>query len=443
VVAWQRYLLAWQVLLGYVLVVILFVPIRRFVLGSGLPIQLEPYRVLVACVLLVWVAALLVDPKVRWRNTGAGSPIILYLVAIAGSLVLNAPRIVNEGLTPTVFKKLWIFAGFFLVIFFVASVLRSRRDVDRTLMLIVGSGAVVALLSIIEWRTHFNAFNHLDRIVPILRVDPTAVDTLTRGNAVRTTASSEHPIALGAMLVMLMPLAIYLFRRRGENIWLVAAATLTMGALATGSRTAAVMLLVELLIFLWLKRRETVRLLPLLVPLLVVVQIVMPGTLGTFRAILFPADGLVAEQSMAEGTGAGRVADLGPSLQEWARAPLFGQGFGTRLVSEKDSVQNARILDDEWLGQLLELGAVGFLALMWLFIRTVRRLGRLAKRDDSTEGWLLAALAAALAAYALGMLTYDAFSFTQVTFLAFVLIGISGVAVHLHQERSGAVPTAA
>ena len=52
----------------------------------------------------------------------------------------------------------------------------------------------------------------------------------------RTTASAEHPIALGAMLVMLLPLAIYLFRRRGERIWLVAAATLTMGALATGSR---------------------------------------------------------------------------------------------------------------------------------------------------------------------------------------------------------------
>ena len=29
------------------------------------------------------------------------------------------------------------------------------------------------------------------------------------------------------------------------------------------------------------------------------------------------------------------------------------------------------------------------------------------------------------------MLTFDAFAFTQVTFLAFVLIGISGVAVHL------------
>ena len=204
------------------------------------------------------------------------------------------------------------------------------------------------------------------------------------------------------MLVMLLPLAIYLFRRRDERIWLAAAATLTMGALATGSRTAAVMLLVELLIFFWLKRAETIRLLPLLLPLAIVVQVAMPGTLGTFRAILFPENGLVAEQSYAQGTGAGRVADLGPSLNEWSRTPIFGQGFGTRLTSPNDKTQNARILDDEWLGQLLELGAVGFLALIWLYVRTVRRLGQLAKRDASADGWLAAALAAAIGSYALG-----------------------------------------
>ena len=61
----------------------------------------------------------------------------------------------------------------------------------------------------------------------------------------------------------------------------------------------------------------------------------------------------------------------------------------------------------------------------------MRRLGQLAKRDASADGWLAAALAAAIGSYALGMLTFDAFAFTQVTFLAFVLIGISGVAVHL------------
>ena len=79
-------------------------------------------------------------------------------------------------------KKLWLFASFILIIFFVASALRSRRDVDRMLMLIVGGGAIVAFCSIIEWRTHFNPFNHLDRFIPLFRPDPSAVGSLSRGD---------------------------------------------------------------------------------------------------------------------------------------------------------------------------------------------------------------------------------------------------------------------
>ena len=44
-IAFQRTLLAWQTMLGLVLVIILFIPIRRYTVGGGLPIELEPYRV--------------------------------------------------------------------------------------------------------------------------------------------------------------------------------------------------------------------------------------------------------------------------------------------------------------------------------------------------------------------------------------------------------------
>jgi hypothetical protein len=175
-----------------------------------------------------------------------------------------------------------------------------------------------------------------------------------------------------------------------------------------------------------------VRLLPMLVPLFVAIQIVMPGTLGTFRAIIFPEDGIVAEQASERGAGTGRVGDLAPSLQEYVKQPWFGQGFRTRIPSARSGVApNARILDDEWLGVLLEVGAVGALCLVWMFVRVVRKLGALGRKDDSDIGWLAAALAAGLAAFAAGMLTYDAFSFAQVTFLVFVLLGMAAVALRL------------
>jgi hypothetical protein len=113
--------------------------------------------------------------------------------------------------------------------------------------------------------------------------------------------------------------------------------------------------------------------------------------------------------------------------------PLLGQGFGSR-ISQRLGVVNsvkttARILDDQWLSSLLETGAVGAIGLLWLFVRTIRRLVRRAQADDGPEGWLATGLAASLYAFAVGMLTFDAFGFIQVTILTFLLLGLSAALV--------------
>jgi polysaccharide biosynthesis protein PslJ len=294
----------------------------------------------------------------------------------------------------------------------------------------------VALATLVEWKNGYNFFNHLERLCPLLDLNQSMIPQVPeRAGRPRAYASSQHAIALGAAFVMLLPLALYLFKRTNYKPWMVAALLLVMGALATTSRTAVTMLVALLFVFLWIKRKETVRMLPMLLPLILVLQVAMPGTLGTFKAILFPKEGLISEEQQGEGVGTGRVQDLGPSLQEWGRKPLFGEGFGTRLTSLFDKKQNARIVDDQWLSSLLETGAIGVAALLWLIVRAVRRLKLLAKRDDSSFGWLLTGLAAAITAYGIGMVTYDAFSFIQVTFLFFLLLGISGAALALPEAN--------
>src|SRR3712207_1884096 len=227
---------------------------------------------------------------------------------------------------------------------------------------------------------------------------------------------------------MLIPLAIYLARRSARRIWFVPAGLLAMGALATVSRTSILMLGVVGLVFLWLRPVEVKRLWPVLLPGLIAVHIALPGTLGSLKRAFFRAGGMMAWQSTnPEWRGAGRIADLGPSLAEFARKPILGQGLGTRIIDEER--QNARILDNQWLGTLLETGAVGVFALLWLFLRVIRRLGRAAKEDPSPRGWLLAGLAASVAAFSVGMFTYDSFSFVQVTFLAFILLSLGAALV--------------
>jgi polysaccharide biosynthesis protein PslJ len=445
--AWQRYLLAWPTLLAYVILVLLFIPIRRFTVGGGLPISLEPYRLLVALVIAGWALAVLADPRVRWRSTGFDGPIILFAIVAVASIAVNIGWIHDTGITGAVLKQVSIFASLLLTMFFVSSVITSRRQIDGILMLLVLGGAAVAVATLYEWRTSQNLFNDMDRYIPILRPDPARIlESDARGGRVRAFASAEHPIALGAMLVLLMPLAVYLYQRKRQPVWLGAAGLLVFGALATGSRTAAGMLAVLLVTFFWMKRKETLHLLPLLLPLFVACQIVMPGTLGTFKAIIFPEGGsVIQEQKGGQGDGEGRVADLGPSLEEWSRRPFLGQGFGSRLTSNSDPLVNARILDNQWLATLLEVGAFGALSLVWLFVRAVRMLARRSRNDATPYGWLLATLGASITAFAFGMFTYDAFSFIQVTFISFILLGLAAAALRLDpaKERTATPASAA
>jgi O-antigen ligase len=158
------------------------------------------------------------------------------------------------------------------------------------------------------------------------------------------------------------------------------------------------------------------------------VHIVLPGTLGAIRQSFFPAGGLLAEQRQSANTaGSGRLADLGPGLAMWQQQPILGQGYGTQVVDLRKAGVHSNILDNQWLGTLLATGAVGFVGWLWLLGRAVRRFGREAKDDDSERGWLLTAICASVAAYAVGMVTFDAFAFIQTTFLLFILLALGAV----------------
>jgi hypothetical protein len=425
-VAFQRTLLSWHTLLASILVVILFIPIRRYTVAGGAPIELEPYRILIALVLGSWFLALAADPNVRWRATGYGAPIALLWVGILGGLVANPGRVNNNS--EQVLKSITFFASYFLVLCFVVSTIRKGRELDRIMKLLVGGGAIVACCALYEWRTGVNLFNGLGRVLPFL-VYQDIGEAMIRGTGARALASAQHPIALGAGLVMLMPMAFYLFNRTRKLIWLACGVLLVLGALATGSRTAAIMLAVVFATFAWQKRQEMMRLLPIWLVMLVVIQGVMPGTLQSFKFILNPAYA-IQEQSKSEGTGSGRVADLGPSLSEWAHGnPFVGEGFGTRVTTQDGVEGGAQILDDQWLTTLLEAGAAGVIALMWLFLRAIRRLSRRARETTGAESWLATSLASALIAWTIGLFTFDAFAFIQVTFFAFIILGFASVAL--------------
>jgi O-antigen ligase/polysaccharide polymerase Wzy-like membrane protein len=436
IVATARTLFRWRGLISLTILVILFVPMRRYALPGALPFELELYRVVVAIVATCWATSLLIDPRVRLRHSTFDKPIALFIFGLLASILAN-PTQVNllEG---EVVKRLSYFASFLIVLAMIICVTRTVDDVDKLLKVLVAGGAVIAVASLYEARTGYNVFNQLGRIIPIL--NPIELPSASyRQGLVRAMGSSQHPIELGAVLVMLVPPGLYLARRTRQRRWYLAAGFLALATLATVARTSILMLAVAFAVFLWLRPAEVKRLLPVLVPVFLAAQVAMPGSLGTIKQSFFPEGGLLAEQESHPGwEGSGRLADLGPSLAQFARKPLFGQGFGTRIVDSTGQRhdKNSLILDDQWLGSLLEIGLAGTLGLLWIFWRAIRRMGRAAKEDRTDRGWALAALTASISAFGVGMVTFDAFSFVQVTFLFFILLALGGALLQAEPEAA-------
>ena len=132
----------WSTLLVGLVLVILFIPIRRYTLPGSLPFDLEPYRVLVAVVCLLWLAAILVDsPRPARAGAASRAPSLIAVGAIA-SVLANISRIEELDVSSDVAKKLTFFASFLLIFAVIVSVVRSWELLDRLLAALVGGGAV-------------------------------------------------------------------------------------------------------------------------------------------------------------------------------------------------------------------------------------------------------------------------------------------------------------
>jgi hypothetical protein len=424
-IAWHQALLRWPAIVGFVVSIMLFVPIGRFSIPVSLPFGLELYRLAVALVLAAWGGALLVDPSVRIRRSPFQTSLIIILCATFGSVVVNAGRVMPLG--SAVLKASTFFLSFVLFHYFVLSVVRSRRAIENVAKLVVAGAAVIAASAIVEGRTHFNIFDHVGAVVPFMQFNGSV--QVERFGEIRAIGSSSHPIELGVVLAIALPLGIALAFCSSRRWW-APTAMVGIGVMASVSRTPILVLTSAMLVLLWLRPRDVRRLLPLLVPLIVVVKLAVPGSLATLKTAFFPAGGLVKEQSAYYREAdpllaGGRIRQLRPMLDEASRTPVLGQGFATRQTGTNNPLRNAPILDDQWLGLLLELGIVGVIGWATLFIVSTRRLARAARTRDGPDGWLAAGLAAAIVGFGVAMFTFDGFAFIQATFVFWIVVSLS------------------
>jgi hypothetical protein len=424
--------------------VVCLVPARRYTLPISLPFAADPYRILVLLLLAAVVGALLIDPTFRWRQLEFGAPVGVFLATQLISIGTNVPGLVTSQLAPNAvisLVSLLIICAVFLV---TRQIIQSRALLDLTIVTLVLSGTFVGALATVERVTRVNLFLDFFALLPLQRLSQEESVFVKAGTA-RAFASAQHPIALAVFLVMLVPLGVYLARhatwphRPGtrELFWIGCTMIMVLGTLAAVSRTAFVSIAV-MIVFVVLIR-------PVIVPRLLFygllasaasLAISARNVIGMITELLNPQALIESQMSSPGWTGSGRLADLGPSLEQAAHSPLFGTGLGSRITIGPSA--NAFILDDQYLTTLLESGIVGVVGLVLLLLIPIGRLAAFAKRagppDDRRD--LALAVATAFIGYGVALAFFDGLSFIQTVLTFFLLLAFGSWAIGADHERA-------
>jgi len=140
--------------------------------------------------------------------------------------------------------------------------------------------------------------------------------------------------------------------------------------------------------------------------------VLVPGLIGTITGLF---TSISSDSSAQSRTGSWPLA-----FEFISRSPLFGRGFLTFLPPY-------RILDDQYLGILIETGFIGLATFIGMLMSGVidglriRRLSS-AGADGSLGIALSASVASALVSFAL----FDAFSFPMAASMTFLMLGCVG-----------------
>ncbi|WP_167137883.1 O-antigen ligase family protein [Diaminobutyricimonas sp. TR449] len=351
---------------------------------------------------------------------------IWFTVAVLVSYVAATTRPIEAVELSGSDRGLLLIASCLGIVLLASDGLRSVSEIEQSLRVLVALGGLVAVLGVTQFVTGQPIIDGIQ--IPGLSPNNTIQNITDRDGFVRAAGTSTHPIEFGVALSMILPLALHLaFADPTRNLlarWFPIAA-IAVAVPITISRSALVGVVVGLVMILpsWPRHRRHMGYLAIGV-LAVGIYLTIPGMLGTLTK-MFTGIG-------EDGSAASRVDSYALAFDFIARSPIIGRGLSTFLPQY-------RILDNQYLGLLIEVGIVGTVALLAVFFVAIRTalITRRRSADERTRSLALA-LAAAVAAGACSFATFDAFGFPQVSCVVFLCIGMIGALSNLmgHQILS-------
>jgi polysaccharide biosynthesis protein PslJ len=361
-----------------------------------------------------------------WNPLGLLGISVATLLLLAGtSDFLNAQRLEYAGETSLAVKRYAYLLGYCVSFALIAWSLHAR-DTAGLLTFLVVLGVVCALGVIYQYRGGTNVFYDWFRAATggVLAVDPTPAPRYSYSRPV-ITGPAEHGLAVATMLLMIAPFALgkaLMETSRGRQLlWGSAFLILVLGSSSTLRRTSVLALAALLLVLLVYRPRDMLRLTPLAIPAFIAAQIVAPGVGGNLK------QQLLGNNANTQASTEGRTSDYAAVVPDFLDKPLFGRGFGTYYPLEY------RVLDNQWLLSLLEIGLVGVLSFAAVLAVSASYGHRLRRSEDPRVAWFGVASIAAVAVFATSCVLFDALSFPQPAYMFMLVSAMLVVVRHARQ----------
>jgi O-antigen ligase len=388
--------------------------------GAGTPAQI------VGVVAALWYSWHRLQ-RAREIETGpqpVRAAILLFAAAVLASYVAAMVRPIADSEISTADMGLISLIGWVGVVVVANDGIISLDRLYVLLRRLAAMGGALATLGIAQF---VSGQLLVDKIqIPGLSASQTLSDVTARDGFNRPPGTAVHPIEFGVVLTMILPIALVcamtMKNRAGVRRWYPVIAIAVAIPLSI-SRTAIIGTIICLSILLptWSKaaRRGT---LAAVATLTAILFVAVPGFLGTFTGLF---TGIGTDTSAASRTDAYAIA--------WdfiERSPIIGRGFSTFLPSYW-------ILDNQYLGLIIEVGVVGLAAMLWLIASGVLAAARArAWTTDPVTRSAGQALAAAIVCGAVSTSLYDLLGFPMSAGLLFLVLGLSGALWRLTREQA-------
>ncbi|WP_406396107.1 O-antigen ligase family protein [Streptomyces sp. NBC_00882] len=300
-----------------------------------------------------------------------------------------------------------------------SAAMQERGRLDVLMRRVVVLASVVAAIGFYDF---FAATNIADSIhIPGLQTSVAQVSAMDRGAFTRPRATTAQPLEFAGMLAILLPFAIQQafdpVRRHRHVLRRWAPVVLMGGALPLSvSRTSIIGLLLVALVMVprWKPARRWAAI-GVMTASVAVFKVLVPGLIGTitglFASFLSNSDSSTQARTV-------KYSAIVPYLKEH---PLFGRGFGTFTPDLYF------FTDNQYMLTLAEMGALGLVALLVLFITGIHHGGairRLARTDSDRE--LGQAFFASSLVALVSSATFDSLSFPMFAGMFFLVLGAGG-----------------